>query len=153
MGDVLSLVEEVEQKVDREQAAKLAKKVNKGQGFDLGDLRDQLQQMLGMGGLGSLLDKLPLPGGINRQQVAQQVDEKAIRRQVALINSMTPRERRFPKIIDGSRKRRIAAGAGAAVPEVNRLLKQHGQMQKMMKRLSKGGLQRALRGMPGMPGR
>ena len=85
--------------------------------------------------------------------MAGQVDEKNLRRQVALINSMTPRERRFPKIINGSRKRRIAAGAGVAVPEVNRLLKQHTQMQKMMKRMSKGGMKRALRGMPGLPGR
>ena len=153
MGDVLSLVEEVEQKVDRERAEKLARKVQKGKGFDLDDLRDQLEQMMNMGGLESLLDKLPLPGGMNSNQLAGQVDEKNLRRQVALINSMTPRERRFPKIINGSRKRRIAAGAGVAVPEVNRLLKQHTQMQKMMKRMSKGGMKRALRGMPGLPGR
>jgi signal recognition particle subunit SRP54 len=153
MGDVLSLVEEVEQQVDRDRAERLARKVRKGKTFDLEDLRDQLEQMLGMGGLESLLDKLPLPGGVNSQQLAGQVDPKAIRRQVALINSMTPQERRFPKCINGARKRRIAAGAGQGVPEVNRLLKQHLQMQKMMKRFSKGGLQRALRGMPGMPGR
>jgi signal recognition particle subunit SRP54 len=152
MGDVLSLVEEVQQKVDQEQAAKLARKLRKGKGFDLEDLRDQLQQMLGMGGLESLLDKMPLPGGLKAKQVADQVDERAIRRQIAVINSMTPKERRFPKGINGSRKRRIAAGAGLAVPEVNRVLKQHAQMQKMMKRFSKGGLKRALRGMPGMPG-
>jgi signal recognition particle subunit SRP54 len=153
MGDVLSLVEEVEQKVDRDKAEKLARKVRKGKGFDLEDLRDQLQQMLGMGGLESLLEKLPLPGGMQASQLAGQVDEKQIRRQIAVINSMTRRERRYPKTIDGSRKRRIAAGAGLGVPEVNRLLKQHTQMQKMMKRMSKGGLKRAMRGMPGMPGR
>ncbi len=152
MGDVLSLVEEVEQKVDRDKAEKLARKVRKGKSFDLEDLRDQLQQMLGMGGLESMLDKLPLPGGMKASQLAQQVDEKALKRQIAVINSMTARERRFPKLIDGSRKRRIAAGSGLAVPDVNRLLKQHTQMQKMMKRMSKGGMKRALRGLPGMPG-
>jgi signal recognition particle subunit SRP54 len=153
MGDVLSLVEEVEQKVDKERAEKLARKVQKGKGFDLDDLRDQFEQMMNMGGLESLLDKLPLPGGVNGSQLAGQIDEKNLRRQVALINSMTPRERRFPKIINGSRKRRIAAGAGVAVPELNRLLKQHTQMQKMMKKMSKGGMKRALRGMPRLPGR
>jgi signal recognition particle subunit SRP54 len=153
MGDVLTLVEEVEQKVDRDKAEKLARKVRKGKGFDLEDLRDQLQQMLGMGGLESLLEKLPLPGGMQASQLAGQVDEKQIRRQIAVINSMTPRERRYPKTIDGSRKRRIAAGAGLGVPEVNRLLKQHTQMQKMMKRMTKGGMKRAMRGFPGMPGR
>ena len=100
-----------------------------------------------------MLEKLPLPGGMQASQLAGQVDEKQIRRQIAVINSMTRRERRYPKTIDGSRKRRIAAGAGLGVPEVNRLLKQHTQMQKMMKRMSKGGLKRAMRGMPGMPGR
>ncbi len=153
MGDVLSLVEEVEQKVDRDKAEKLTKKLRKGRGFDLADLRDQLEQMLGMGGLESLLEKLPLPGGVKPQQLAQQVDERAIRQQVAIINSMTPRERRFPKTINGSRKRRIAAGAGLAVPAVNRVLKQHAQMQKMMKKMGKGGLKGALRGMPGLGGR
>lgn len=153
MGDVLSLVEEVEQKVDRERAERIARKVSKGKGFDLEDLRDQLQQMMQMGGIDSLLGKLPLPGGITREQVASQVDEGAIRRQVAIINSMTPQERRHPRVINGSRKRRIAAGAGAGVPEVNRLLKQHTQMQKVMKRFSKGGMRRALRGLPGLPGR
>jgi len=153
MGDVLSLVEEVEQKVDLEQAEKLARKVRKGKGFDLDDLRSQLEQMMGMGGLEGLLDKLPLPGGMSGSQLAQQVDEKGLRRQVALINSMTPQERRFPKTINGSRKRRIAAGAGLAVPDLNRLLKQHTQMQKMMKKMSRGGMKRALRGLPGLSGR
>jgi signal recognition particle subunit SRP54 len=148
MGDVIGLVEEIGQKVDREQADRLARKVSKGQGFDLGDLRDQLQQMAGMGGLESLLAKLPLPGGMSADKLAGQVDQKSIRRQVAIINSMTPSERRFPKSINGSRRQRIAAGAGVAVPDVNRLLKQHEQMQKMMKRLSKGGLQRAMRNLP-----
>jgi signal recognition particle subunit SRP54 len=150
MGDVLSLVEEVEQKVDREKAEKLAKKVKRGKGFDLGDLREQLGQMLNMGGFEGLLEKLPLPGGVNPAQVADQVDPGAIGRQIAIINSMTPQERRFPKTINGSRKRRIAVGAGQAVQDVNRLLKQHQQMQKMMKRFSKMGGKRMKRGFPGL---
>jgi signal recognition particle subunit SRP54 len=153
MGDVLSLVEEVEQKVDQQQAERLARKVRKGGGFDLDDLQVQLEQMLNMGGLEGLLDKLPLPGGLQAGQLAQQVDQRAIRRQVAIIKSMTPQERRFPKTINGSRKRRIAAGSGLQVQDVNRLLKQHTQMQKMMKRLGKGGMKKALRGLPGLPGR
>ena len=153
MGDVVGLVEELGQSVDRDQAERLARKMSKGQGFDLVDLRDQLQQMLGMGGLESLLQKLPLPAGLKPEKLAAQVDPKAIRRQIGIINSMTPSERRFPKTVNGSRKQRIAAGAGVQVPEVNRLLKQHEQMQRMMKRLSRGGLQRAMRGgMPGFPG-
>jgi signal recognition particle subunit SRP54 len=153
MGDVVGLVEEIGQQVDREQAEKLARKVGKGKGFDLVDLRDQLQQMLGMGGLESILAKLPLPGGLSADKIASKVDAKAIRRQVAIIDSMTPSERRFPKIINGSRRQRIAAGSGVGVPEVNRLLKQHEQMQKMMKRFSKGGLQKALRNLPSGLGR
>lgn len=148
MGDVAGLMEEIGQNVDRQQAEKLARKVGKGQNFDLGDLRNQLQQMLGMGGLESLLARLPLPGGVSADKLAGQVDQKTLRRQVAIIDSMTPSERRFPKIINGSRRRRIASGAGVGVPEVNRLLKQHEQMQKVMKRFSKGGLQRALRNLP-----
>ena len=149
MGDVLSLVEEVEQKVDREKAERLAKKVKKGSSFDLNDLREQLGQMLNLGGMESLLEKLPLPGGMKPGQLAEQVDPRAIGRQIAIINSMTPRERRFPKSINGSRKQRIASGSGLAVQDVNRLLKQHLQMQKMMKRLSKGNMKRMMRGMPG----
>ena len=112
---------------------------------------------MGMGGVESLLAKLPLPGGMSADKLAGQVDPKSIRRQIAIINSMTASERRFPKIINGSRRQRIASGAGVGVPEVNRLLRQHEQMQKMMKKLSKGGLQRALKGLrPGVgqfPGR
>jgi signal recognition particle subunit SRP54 len=149
MGDVLSLIEEVEQKVDREKAERLAKKVKKGSSFDLADLREQLGQMLDLGGLDSLLEKLPLPGGMKPGQLAEQVEPRAIGRQIAIINSMTPRERRFPKSINGSRKQRIASGSGLTVQDVNRLLKQHLQMQKMMKRLSKGNIKRMMRGMPG----
>jgi signal recognition particle subunit SRP54 len=148
MGDVLGLVEEVEQKIDRDKAEKLARKVQKGHGFDLVDLRDQLQQLSSMGGLGALLDKLPAglaPAG----RMPAGMDDKALKRQIALINSMTPGERRFPAIIDGSRKRRIAAGAGLGVPEINRLLKQFLTMQKMMKKVSKGGLRNLMRNIGG----
>jgi signal recognition particle subunit SRP54 len=150
MGDVLSLVEEVQHKVDEEKARKLVKKVRKGKGFDLEDLRDQLSQMDSMGGIGALLDKLPLPGGVNADKLAEQVDSRAIARQIAIINSMTPDERRFPKSIKGSRKRRIALGSGQAIQDVNRLLKQHVQMQKMMGKLGKGGnMKGMMRGLMG----
>ncbi len=136
MGDVVSLVEEVERKVDREEAGKLARKLRKGKGFDLADLRDQLAQMEQLGGLGALMDKLPMsvPKGVDAA-----LGERQLRRQMAVIDSMTPRERRFPKLIDNSRKRRIARGAGVQVQDVNRLLKQHNQMQKMMKKMGRGG--------------
>jgi signal recognition particle subunit SRP54 len=134
MGDVLSLIEEAERKIDKEAAQKAAKKIKKGQ-FDLEDFRDQIQQMHNMGGLSSILGKLP---GMGQLPVGQ-IDEKMFTRYVAIINSMTPKERRFPDIIKGSRKRRIAAGCGLDVPEVNRLLKQFDQMQKMMKKMSKPG--------------
>jgi signal recognition particle subunit SRP54 len=148
MGDVLGLVEQVEQQVDREKAEKLARKLTRGHEFDFTDLRDQLHQLQEMGGLGALVDKLPaeLSGAASR---AGQLDEGQLRRQIAIINSMTPRERRRPNLIDGSRKRRIAGGAGVQVQDVNRLLKQFLQMQKTMKRFSKGGLQKLLRGMGG----
>ncbi len=148
MGDVLSLVEEVEQKVDRQKADRMARKIRKGGGFDLADMRDQLEQMASMGGMQSLLDKLPLPGAAGK--LAGQIDNRMISRQIAIINSMTPRERRFAKTINGSRKRRIAAGSGQAVQDVNRLLKQHAQMQKLMKRFSKGGMKRMIKGLPGL---
>ncbi len=148
MGDVLGLVEEVQLKVDQEKAEKLARKVTKGKGFSMTDLRDQLEQMLAMGGMEALLDKLP--GGANMQQaLKQQGGDKAIRRQIAIINSMTVRERKFPKMVDGSRRRRIATGSGLQVQDVNRLLKQHTQMQKMMKKAGGGGLQKMMRGLAG----
>ncbi|HED16829.1 MAG TPA: signal recognition particle protein [Gammaproteobacteria bacterium] len=155
MGDVLSLVEEVQQKVDHKQAAKLAKKIQKGKGFDLTDFRDQMQQMNAMGGVASMMEKLPgmsnLPKGVQAQ-----VGDKEIGRTIAVINSMTPKERTHPAIIKGSRKKRIAAGSGTQVQDVNRILKQFAQMQKMMKKMSKGGMTKMLRGMkgklpPGMP--
>ncbi|MDH3748331.1 MAG: signal recognition particle protein [Gammaproteobacteria bacterium] len=149
MGDVLSLVEEIEGSVEKDKAEKLAKKLKKGRGFDLFDLKDQLEQMMNMGGLGAMLDKLPIPGNINAAALKDQANEQQMRRQIAVINSMTPGERRFPKTINGSRKKRIAAGCGLQIQDVNRLLKQHTQMEKMMKKMSKGGMKKMLRGMPG----
>ncbi len=149
MGDVLTLVEEIEQKVSKDKTEKLAKKLKKGKGFDMSDLADQLQQMLSMGGIASILEKLPLPGNVNPAALQDNANEQKIRRQIAIINSMTPKERRFPKIINGSRKKRIAYGAGQQIQDVNRLLKQHLQMEKMMKKMAKGGMKNLLRGMPG----
>jgi signal recognition particle subunit SRP54 len=155
MGDVLSLVEEMQAKVDQEQAAKLARKIGKGKGFDLADFRDQLRQMQSMGGVASLLDKLPGVSGLPAS-VKGQVNDKEFKRLEAMINSMTPQERQHPDLIKGSRKRRIASGSGTQVQDVNRLLKQFAQMQKMMKKMSGGGMakmMRALKGRmpPGMP--
>jgi signal recognition particle subunit SRP54 len=147
MGDVLSLVEEVQDKVDRKDAEKLARKLAKGKGFSLEDLRDQIRQMEQMGGLAGLMDKLP--GGGPAAAVDPRVPEREMRRQAAVIDSMTRRERRFPKLIDGSRKRRIASGAGVQVQDVNRLLKQYTQMQKMMKQVSKGGMAKMMKRMQG----
>ncbi len=149
MGDVLSLVEEIESKVEKGKAEKLAKKLRKGRGFDLSDLKTQLEQMMSMGGLGAMLEKLPIPGNINPAALRDDANEKQLRRQIAVINSMTPGERRFPKTINGSRKKRIAAGCGLAIQDVNRLLKQHTQMERMMKKMSRGGMKNMLRGMPG----
>ncbi len=156
MGDVLSLVEEVHRKVDQTEAERLTRKLKKGKGFDMEDLRSQMEQMLNMGGMAGLLDKLPGMSNLPKA-VRDQVDDRQIRRTIAIINSMTPRERRYPAIIKGSRKRRIAAGSGTQIQDVNRLLKQHAQMQKMAKKMSKkGAMAKMLRGMqgglpPGMP--
>lgn len=146
MGDVLSLVEEAEQKVDKEAVARLAKKISGGKGFDMNDFRDQLDQMLSMGGLSGLMDKLPGMGQLPKNAVA---DDGQVHRMKAIINSMTRQERSHPGVINGSRRRRIAAGSGTQVQEVNRLLKQHMQMQKMMKKMSKGGMGKLLRGLKG----
>ncbi len=149
MGDVLSLVEEVTRKVDREEAEKLARKVAKGKDFDLDDLLGQLRQLESMGGMSAFMDKLPAQLQARAGQLPQGND-KEIRRQIAIICSMTPGERRFPKNIDGSRKRRIAAGSGTQVAEINRLLKNFLQMQKMMKGMAgKGGIRGMLRSMAG----
>jgi signal recognition particle subunit SRP54 len=138
MGDVLSLVENVTRNVDREQAEKLARKLKKGKDFDLEDLHEQLQQVEKMGGLNALMEKLPAQLA-SKAAAAPQANDKEIRRQIAVIRSMTPGERRYPKTIDASRKRRIATGSGVHVSEVNKLLKSYLQMQKMMKTMSKGG--------------
>ena len=152
MGDVLSLIEEAERTIDKDKAEKLAKKLKTGKGFDLEDFRDQIRQMRDMGGLTSVMEKLPgmseLPAG-----AAEQVNDRELVRSEAIINSMTPQERRTPAIIKGSRKRRIAAGSGTQIQDVNRLLKQITQMQKMMKRMKKkGGLNRMMQAMSGQGG-
>jgi signal recognition particle subunit SRP54 len=148
MGDVLSLVEEAHKSIDLDEAKKLAEKVKKGKGFDLDDFKQQIGQMKKMGGLAGLVDKLPA-------QFAQmanpaQLDARQLHRIEGIINSMTRQERAKPDILKASRKRRIAAGAGVPVQEVNRLLNQFEQMQKMMKQMQKGGLARMMRGMKGM---
>lgn len=150
MGDVLSLVEDVTRNVDREQAEKLARKLKKGKDFDLNDLHDQLIQVEKMGGLNTLMEKLPSQLVGKMGGAAPQVGDKEIKRQVAMIRSMTPGERRHPKTIDASRKRRIAAGSGVHVSEINKLLKNYLQMQKMMKSMSKaGGLGKLMRAFGG----
>jgi signal recognition particle subunit SRP54 len=150
MGDILGLVEEAHRNVDQQKAQDLVKKVKSGKGFDLNDFRDQIGQMRKMGGLSSLIDKLPAQFGALAQQAGSGADDKAVRRIEGIINSMTPSERTKPEIIKASRKRRIAAGAGVQVQEVNRLLNQFEQTQKMMKQFSKGGLAKMMRGMKGM---
>jgi signal recognition particle subunit SRP54 len=150
MGDVLSLVEQVQEQVDQEKAEKLAKKISKGKSFDLIDLRDQLSQLQNMGGMAAVLDKLPAQLQANAAAAAGAVNPKALKRQMGIIDSMTPKERRRPDMIDNSRKRRIAAGSGVPLPEVNRLLKQFDHMQKTMKKMVKGGmLKNMMRGMAG----
>ena len=148
MGDVVALVEQVQKQVDVDEAQKLARKVAKGKGFDLVDLRSQLEQLQKMGGVASLMDKLPqaaMKGGA----VAPDQGDKDVRRQIAIINSMTRKERRSPAILDGSRRRRIAAGAGVQVQDVNRLMKQFMEMQKMMKSFSGGKLKRMMQAFKG----
>jgi signal recognition particle subunit SRP54 len=150
MGDIVSLVEEAHKQVDLDEAQRVADKLKKGKGFDLEDFKGQLQQMRKMGGLAALMDKLPaqLAGQIGPGQMN---DERQIRRIEGIINAMTPTERSRPELIKASRKRRIAAGSGVAVQEVNRLLKQFEQMQKMMKMMKGGGLARMMRGLRGAP--
>ena len=156
MGDVVSLVEQVHREVDHDEARRLAQKVARGKSFDMVDLKGQLEQLQKMGGVSALLDKLP--GALTKGAVSAQQGERELRRQIAIINSMTPRERRNPAIIDGSRRRRIARGSGAQVQDVNRLLKQFMEMQRVMKSM-KGGRLRQLMGAlkgglpPGFPGR
>ena len=149
MGDVLSLIEQAERSIDKEKADKLVKKVTKGQKFDLEDLRDQLQQMQNMGGLTSMLDKLPGMGNV--AQMAQQSNMgKQFKVMEAIINSMTPEERRNPEDLNGSRKRRITQGSGTQIQDLNRLLKQYKQMAKMMQKMKGGGMSKMMRGLGGM---
>ena len=149
MGDVLSLIEEAHRGVDHEEASKLAKKLKSGKNFDLEDFKIQMVQMKKMGGMSALMDKLPAQ--LSQAAAGQQVDDKALNRIEGIINSMTAGERRNPDILKASRKRRIAAGSGVQVQELNRLLKQFEQMQKMMKMMSKGGgMAKMMRGMKGM---
>ena len=152
MGDVLSLIEEAEQKVDKKQAERLARKIKKGKGFDLEDFKEQLKQMQNMGGVASIMDKMPgmgvLPPG-----AASQVDDSQFRRMEAIINSMTLRERLNPDLLNGSRKRRITQGSGTQIQDLNRLLKQHKQMQKMMKKMKGGGMANMMRGLGGLQGK
>ena len=150
MGDVLSLIEEAERKVDKTKAQRFARKMQQGQKFDLEDFRDQLQQMANMGGLSNMLDKLPGMGQLPANAQAQ-LEDGQFKRMGVIIDSMTVRERRFPDLLNGSRKQRIAAGSGTQIADINRLLKQHKQMQKMMKKVGKkGGMQKMMRGMQGM---
>jgi signal recognition particle subunit SRP54 len=150
MGDVLSLIEEARKGIDEEKALEFAKKLKSGKGFDLNDFRDQMSQMRKMGGMASLMDKLPAQFAQAAGQMAPGTDDKIVRRIEGIINSMTPVERVKPELIKASRKRRIAMGAGVQVQEVNRLLNQFEQTQKMMKQFSKGGMAKLMRGMKGM---
>jgi signal recognition particle subunit SRP54 len=160
MGDILGLVEEAHRNVDQKKAQEFVKKMKSGKGFDLNDFKAQIGQMRSMGGIGALIDKLPAQFGAMAQQASGAVEDKTVRRLEGIINSMTPAERAKPELIKASRKRRIATGAGVQVQEVNRLLSQFEQTQKMMKQFSKGGMAKMMRaakglmgrgGMPGMP--
>jgi len=151
MGDMLSLIEQAEKKVDKVKAEKLARKIKKGKGFDLEDFKEQLGQMQNMGGVASIMDKMPglgaLPPG-----AAKMVDDSKFRQMEAIINSMTPRERTNPDTLNGSRKRRITVGSGTQIQDLNRLLKQHKQMQKVMKKMKGGNMANMMRGLGGMQG-
>ncbi|MCD9006376.1 signal recognition particle protein [Luteimonas sp. XNQY3] len=152
MGDVLSLVEQVEGQVDKDKAQKLAEKVAKGKKFDLNDMRDQLEQMQNMGGIGSLMEKLPGLGQVP-EHLKQQVSQgKEVPRMIAIIGSMTKKERRNPSLLNGSRRARIAAGSGTTPADVNKLMKQYMQMEKMMGKMARGGMKGMMRGLQGMMG-
>jgi len=152
MGDILTLIEEVERTADKQASEKLAKKLKKGKGFDLEDFKQQLLQMNNMGGIAGMMSKLPgmgqlPPGAMN------QVNDKTLSQTIAIINSMTPKEKRIPKLIIGSRKKRIAQGSGTQIQDVNRILKQYEQMQRMMKKVTQpGGMKKLMRGMGGLTG-
>ncbi len=151
MGDVLSLVEDVQRHVDKDKAEKLARKIKKGRGFDLYDFRSQLEQMQNMGGLSQLADKMPGMGELP-DHVKNRVNDRQTVSMIAIINSMTPQERRFPDVIRGSRKKRIASGSGTKIQDINRMLKQFSQMQRMMKKFGKGGMKGMMRKMASLKG-
>jgi signal recognition particle subunit SRP54 len=152
MGDVLGLIEEAHKKVDMAEAAKVAEKIKSGAKFDLEDFKAQMVQMRKMGGMGALMDKMPAQLAGMAQKVNNEDADKALRRIEGIINSMTPLERRKPELIKATRKKRIAAGSGVQVQEVNRLLNQFEETQKMMKMFSKGGMAKMMRGLGGMMG-
>ncbi|UNK43595.1 signal recognition particle protein [Luteimonas sp. S4-F44] len=152
MGDVLSLVEQVEHQVDKDKAAKLAQKVAKGKKFDLNDMKDQLEQMQNMGGIGSLMEKLPGLGQVPEHLKQQVQQNKEVPRMIAIIDSMTKKERRNPTLLNGSRRARIAAGSGTTPADVNKLMKQYMQMEKMMGKMARGGMKGMMRGLQGMMG-
>ncbi|MBM87468.1 MAG: signal recognition particle protein [Gammaproteobacteria bacterium] len=149
MGDMLSLIEEAEKKVDRQKADRLARKIKKGRGFDLEDFKEQLSQMQNMGGVSSIIDRMPGMGAF-APGAASTVNESQFQRMEAIINSMTMRERVNPEILNGSRKRRITVGSGTQIQDLNRLLKQHKQMQKVMKKMKGGNMANVMRGLGGM---
>ncbi len=152
MGDVLTLIEEAERKVDRDKAERLAKKIQKGERFDLEDFREQLNQMANMGGVSNMLEKLPGMGQLPQAAQAQ-LGDGMFKRMGVIIDSMTRHERRYPDLVNGSRKRRIALGSGTQIQDVNRLLKQHKQMQKMMKKVTrKGGMAKMMRQVASLKG-
>jgi signal recognition particle subunit SRP54 len=151
MGDMLSLIEEVEKKVNKVKAEKLARKIKKGKGFDLEDFKEQLQQMQNMGGVASIMDKMPGMGALP-PAATKMVEDSQFRRMEAIICSMTLRERQNPDILNGSRKRRITQGSGTQIQDLNRVLKQHKQMQKVMKKMKGGGMANMMRGLDGLRG-
>ena len=151
MGDMMSLIEEAERKVDKKKAARIARKVRTGKGFDLDDMREQLRQMHSMGGVAGIMDKLPGMGALP-PGAAGNMDDRQLRRMEAVINSMTPRERSNPAILNGSRKRRILQGAGARIQDLNRLLKQHKTMQRTARKMKGGNLQKLMNQLPGGAG-
>jgi len=149
MGDVLTLIEDVTRKADQDKMEKLAAKVVSGKRFDLNDMREQLLQMQNMGGMAQLMDKLPMMPKMGDSAAAGAMGDKEMRKMVAIINSMTPKERRFPDLLNGSRKVRVARGSGTHPSDINKLLKQHMTMEKMMKKLSGGGIKGMLRALKG----
>jgi signal recognition particle subunit SRP54 len=153
LGDIMTLVEDAERKIDKKKADKLTQKLKAGKGFDLEDFRDQLRQMNNMGGITSMLDKLPGMGGMANMAKQTDAAESQFKQMDSIICSMTPMERHYPDKINGSRKKRIARGSGTQIQDINRLLKQHTQMQKMMKKMTaKGGMKKMMRAMGGMTG-